>query len=157
MAKYVIRGDFGISNEIEIINAINDLNAGIDTEIIITHNTGGNAQLAIDLSRAIFHSSAEKIDVTVEAFAASAAGFVVMSVGLFCLDKLTLNVPKPCLIIYHRPRIENRDTGIAYFYLTSSICIEYDTLMHKWKNTYAVNYNDLQAYYSNHEFVFLMN
>lgn len=27
MAKYVIRGDFGISNEIEIINAINDLQA----------------------------------------------------------------------------------------------------------------------------------
>lgn len=156
MGSYVIHGDFGVTNEQVIINAINDLNAGLDTKIAISHNSGGNAQLAIDLSSAILASPAVKIDVSIVAFAASAAGFVVMSLQLFGGGKVNLDYTEPCMIMFHRPRVSNDETGLAYFDLPSAICIEYDKLMYQWKDSYQVSVNDLKAYYSNHEYVFIL-
>ena len=152
MANYVISEDIGITNRQEIVRLINDLNAGIDTDITISHNQGGNALLAVDLSSAILNSSAKTINVTAEAFVASAAAFVIISLLLYRNTNVTLIFNKPVAVMYHRPRIDNADTGLSYFDVNSSVCTEYDKIMFALKNTYNVSYNDLKAYYSNHEF-----
>ncbi|WP_044185852.1 hypothetical protein [Phytobacter massiliensis] len=155
MASYDIRYDFGTTNEQDIIAAINDLNAGKDTTINIYHNGGGNARLAIDLSSAILSSSAQCIEICVIGYAGSAAAFVVMSCQLYAAPNVIMTIPEPCMIMYHRPRIDNNMTGLEYFDLPSSTCMEYDRLMHDWLKVYPTSYNNMKAYYSNHEYVFI--
>lgn len=155
MANYDIRYDFGITNEQDIIAAINDLNAGRDTTISLYHNGGGNARLAIDLSSAILYSSAQRVEICVTGYAGSAAAFVVMSCLLYATPNVTMTIPEPCMIMYHRPRIDNDMTGLEYFDLPSPTCMEYDRLMHDWLKVYPTSYNNMKAYYSNHEYVFI--
>lgn len=152
MANYIISDDIGLTNAQNIANLINDLNAGIDTDITISHNKGGNAQLAVDLSSAILNSTANTINVTAEAFVASVAAFVIMSLVLYSNANVSLNINNPVAVMYHRPRVDNPDTGLSYFDVKSSVCTEYDKIMFAFQKQYIISYNDLKAYYSNHEF-----
>lgn len=156
MATYEIRYDFGQTNANIIADAINDLNAGINTDLVIFHNSGGNAQLAVDLTRALLASSAATISVLVEGYANSAAAFVVMSVILFGQNKITLTYSEPFSLMYHRPRIFRSNTGLPYFDMSSKVCIEYDELMYLWVQYAKTGFHEQQAYYNNFDYLIVI-
>ncbi|NQY07488.1 MAG: hypothetical protein HRT68_15155 [Flavobacteriaceae bacterium] len=101
---YHIAYDFGTSNEQVILDCIDSLVTGHDTDIVLFHNSGGRAQLAVELSEAITVATG-KVNLTAVGYVNSAAAYIFFSAWLWA-PKVGIQVDEPISTMYHCPRFD---------------------------------------------------
>ncbi|EJC7123246.1 hypothetical protein MZJ48_004524 [Vibrio parahaemolyticus] len=125
-AKFEIGYDFGITNEQVIIDCIDHLTQGHDTEIVLHHNSGGKAVLAIELSQAILDAKG-KVELKAQGYVNSAAAYVFYSV-LFWGPQVSIEVTESLCTMYHCPRTEVDSKVVPIFNAATTVHKVYGAL-----------------------------
>ncbi|PMG62993.1 hypothetical protein BCU89_00010 [Vibrio splendidus] len=133
-----IEYDFGKTNEQVILDCIDSLVSGHDTKIVLFHNSGGLAQLAVELGEAIANAKG-KVELEAVGYVNSAAAYVFFSTWLWA-PKAGIKVEEQLSTMYHCPRYDLEDMKMPLInVLTSahqSFTALYDALILACENAF---------------------